>query len=153
MVLAVVRPSSWNALLFIHIAGAMALVATLVVAVYALRLATARGDQATTRFAFRSLLIGVLPSYIVMRVGAQLILDKEKLGDSNATWIGLGFSISDGGAVLLLVTLILSGLALRTTKEGTPVQGARRLRAATALSALLIVAYVVAIYAMTMKPD
>ena len=77
--LAAIRPSSWNPLLFIHIAGAMALVATLVVAMYALRVATARGDQQTTRFAFRSLLVGVLPAYVVMRVGAQLIVDMEYL--------------------------------------------------------------------------
>src|SRR5437762_11321525 len=98
--LAIVRPSSWNPLLFVHIAGAMALVATLIVALYALRTATARGDQATTRFAFRSLWMGVLPSYIVMRVGAQLIVDKEKLSGSKAAWVGIGFGVSDAGALL-----------------------------------------------------
>jgi ribose/xylose/arabinose/galactoside ABC-type transport system permease subunit len=151
--LAIVRPSSWNPLLFIHVAGAMALVATLVVALFALRVATTRGDQPTTRFAFRSLWMGVLPSYIVMRVGAQLIVDKEQLSNSKASWIGIGFTVSDAGAVLLLVTILLAGLAYRTTNQGTPVPAAGRLRAATILSGILLVAYVVAIYAMTAKPS
>ena len=148
-----VRPSSWNPLLFIHVFGAMLLVATMVLAIYSLVLARRRGDEPATRFAFRTLFMGVLPAYIVMRVGAQLIVDKEKLSDSKATWIGLGFSISDAGALLLLVTLLLAGLSARSAKGGTAVAGAKRLRVATILSGILVVAYVVAIYAMTTKPD
>jgi len=149
----VVRPDSWNILLFIHIAGAMMLVSMSIIAVYALRVATGRGDQATTRFAFRTLWMGVLPSYIVMRVGAQLIVDKEKLSDSKAAWIGIGFTVSDLGVLLLLITLLLSGLTARSAKGGTAVAGSGRLKAATILSGILLVAYVVAIYAMTAKPD
>jgi hypothetical protein len=151
--LAVVRPDSWNILLFIHVFGAMLLVGTAVVSVYCLRVATMRGDQPTTRFAFRTLWMGVLPSYIVMRVGAQLIVDKEKLGDSDAAWIGIGFLVSDVGTLLLLITLLLTGLSARSAKNGTPVAGAGRLKAATILSGILLVAYVVAIFAMTTKPD
>ena len=152
--LAAIRPSSWNPLLFMHIAGAMALVATLIVAIFALRLAAARGDQPTTRFAFRALLTGVLPAYIVMRVGAQLILDKEyPKGVHQPTWVGIGFGVSDAGALLLIVTLVLSGLAYRATNQGTVVAGSGRLRAAFFLSALLAVAYVIAMFAMTAKPD
>jgi hypothetical protein len=151
---AVVRPSSWNPLLFFHIAGAMALVATLVVAIYALRLATARGDEPATKFAFRSLWMGVLPSYIVMRVFAQLIVDKEYPGTTPApSWVGIGFGLADSGPVLLLVTLLLTGFALRTARDGTPVAGSIRLRAATILMGLLLAAYVVAIWAMTAKPS
>jgi hypothetical protein len=150
--LAIVRPSSWNPLLFIHIAGAMALVATLIVAVFALRIATSRGDQPTTRFAFRTLWMAVLPSYIVMRVGAQLIVNKEHLDKHSPDWVGIGFFASDVGAIVLLVTILLAGLAYRTTVKGTALAGSGRLRAATILSGLLIVAYVVAIYAMTAKP-
>ena len=51
-----------------------------------------------------------------------------------------------------LVTLLLAGLAYRTTSQGTAVAGSGRLRAATVLSGLLIVAYAVAIFAMTAKP-
>jgi hypothetical protein len=150
---AVIRPGSWNILLFLHIAGAMALVATTVVALYSLRLATARGDQPTTVFAFRSLWMGVLPSFIVMRVFAQLIADKEKVSDSDAAWIGIGFMVGDPGLLLLLISLLLAGLAARSAKQGTAVSGAKRLKAATILSGILVLAYVVAIFAMTAKPD
>src|SRR2546423_15442348 len=152
--LAIVRPGSWNPLLFIHIAGAMALVATVVVAFYALRVAAARGDQATTRFAFRSLWMGVLPAYIVMRVGAQLIYDKEFPHSSHdPTWVGIGFGASDFGLLVLLVTLLLTGLAVRATRGGTALAGSVRLRAATILGGLPLVMYGVAIFAMTAKPS
>ena len=149
---AVIRPSSWNPLLFIHIFGAMLLVATMVLAIYSLVLARRRGDEPATRFAFRTLLMGVLPAYIVMRVGAQLIVDKEKLSDSKATWIGIGFGASDFGALLLLAMIVLTGLALRSAKQGTAIKGATRLTIAAVLSGLVMVLYVVAIYAMTAKP-
>jgi hypothetical protein len=152
MALATVRPGSWNILLFIHVAGAMALVAALIVALFAIRHAARRGDQPAARFAFRSLWMGVLPAYIVMRVGAQLIVSKEHLQSSKAAWVGVGFMVSDAGIVLLLVTLLLTGLAARKAKQGTAVAGSGGLRAATVLSGLLIAAYVVAVYAMTAKP-
>jgi len=150
---AVVRPDSWNILLFIHIAGAMALVALTILAVFALRTAVARGDQPATAFASRVLFMGVLPAFIVMRVGAQLILDKEDLTDSKATWIGIGFGISDLGALLLIIALVLTGLSSRKAKSGTSVAGSGRLKAAAVLTQILLVAYVVAIFAMTAKPD
>src|SRR6478736_5605281 len=103
MDLAIVRPDSWNLPLFIHIAGAMALVASLVVAPYALRIARARGDQPAAQFAARVLLWFTLPAYIVMRVGAQLMVSKEHLENSKATWIGIGFGVSDVGALLLII--------------------------------------------------
>src|SRR5436190_22162565 len=114
----------------------MLLVATMVLAIYSLVLARRRGDEPATRFAFRSLLMGVLPAYVVMRVGAQLIVDKEKLSDTNATWIGIGFGSSDAGLLLLLVTVILTGLTARAARQGNVVAGAKRLRVATVLSAL-----------------
>jgi hypothetical protein len=87
----------------------------------------------------------------VMRVGAQLIAHKEDLEDSKLTWIGIGFTASDLGFVLLIVTLIMSGLIARRSR-GQSVAGATGLRVIGALSALLLVAYVVAIWAMTTKP-
>ena len=89
--LAVVRPDSWNLLLFIHIAGAMALVAALVVAAYAIPIARTRGDQPAAQFAYRVLWRAVLPAWIVMRVGAALIGDKENIPD-DPSWLGIGFS-------------------------------------------------------------
>src|SRR3954452_10279089 len=106
--LAAVRPDSWNWALFLHIAGAMALVASLIVALYVIRIARERGDQPAAQFAFRVLLRFTLPAYLVMRVGAQLILSKEKVEDSDATWVGVGFITSDAGLLLLIIGLVLT---------------------------------------------
>jgi len=152
MTLAVVRPDSWNWELYIHIGGAMLLVASLVVASYAIRIARRRGDQPAALFAFRVLWRATLPAFIVMRVGAQLIVDKENLGDSKDSWIGIGFGASDFGGLLLIVGLILTGLMARRTKKGESVSDAVPLRVASAITGLLVLAYVVAIWAMTTKP-
>jgi hypothetical protein len=152
MLTAVVRPGSWNLPLFFHVAGAMALLASLVVALYAIKIARERGHQPAAQFASRVLLIGTLPSYVVMRVAAQIVLNKEHLDKHTPTWAGIGFAVSDFGFLLLLVALILTGLMARRAKQGTSVAGATQLRVAGALAGVLVVAYLVAIWAMTTKP-
>jgi hypothetical protein len=152
MVLAVIRPDAWNFPLFLHIGGAMALVASLVLALYAIRIARERGDQPAAEFAFRTLLRFTLPAYIVMRVGAQWIVSKEHLENSNDAWVGIGFITSDAGLVLVIAGLVLTGLIARRAKNGTSVAGAGQLRAAGAIAGVLVLAYLVAIWAMTTKP-
>jgi cytochrome b561 len=153
MTLAAVRPGSWNWALFLHVGGAMALVASLILALFAIKIARERGDQPAAQFAFRVLLRFTLPAYLVMRVGAEIIASKEKLEDSNATWLGIGFITSDLGLLLLLIGLVLTGLMARRSKAGTSVAGAVQLRVAGSIAGLLLVAYIVAIWAMTTKPD
>jgi hypothetical protein len=150
--LAVVRPDSWNLLLFIHVAGAMALVGSLILAGWSIRIARTRGDQPAAQFAYRVLWRAVLPSYVVMRVGAQLIASKEKVENSDDAWVGIGFTVSDAGLLLLIIGLILAGLAARRAKRGQSVAGSTGLRVATILTGVLVAAYVVAIWAMTTKP-
>jgi hypothetical protein len=152
MELAIVRPDAWNFPLFLHVGGAMALVSSLVVALYAIRIARQRGDQPAAQFAFRVLWRFTLPAFIVMRVGAAWIVSKEKLEDSNDAWIGIGFTTSDIGLLLLIIGLVLTGLIARRAKQGTSVAGAGQLRAAGVLAGLLILAYLVTIWAMTTKP-
>jgi cytochrome b561 len=152
MLLAAIRPDAWNFPLFLHVGGAMALVGSLVVALYAIRIARERGDQPAAQFAFRALWRFTLPAYIVMRVGAQWIASKEHLEDSNDAWIGIGFTVSDLGLLLLLVGILLTGLMARRAKQGGSVAAAGQLRAAGVLAGILVLAYLVAIWAMTTKP-
>jgi ribose/xylose/arabinose/galactoside ABC-type transport system permease subunit len=152
MLLAIVRPDSWNFPLFLHVGGAMALVASLVVALYAIRVARERGNQPVAQFAFRTLWRFTLPAFIVMRVGAQWLASKEHLEDSNDAWIGIGFLVSDAGLLLLLAGMLLTGLMARRTKRGGSVVAAGQLRAAGVLAGILVLAYLVAIWAMTTKP-
>jgi hypothetical protein len=93
----------------------------------------------------RSLLLGVLPSYLLMRVGAEWVLAEEGAGD-DATWVGIGYVTADGG---LLLALIATFLAWRSARRG----GRGPMSGVAAISGLLVVAYVVTIWAMTAKPS
>jgi hypothetical protein len=148
---AAVRPDSWNFPLFLHVLGAMVLVALLATAVVVLAVSQRADDRtASVRLAFRTLLIGAIPAYIVMRVGAEWIASKEHLEDSDASWIGIGYGVADMGLLLLIVLNVLAGLAYRRARRGgTP----RTLVSwTTGLTLLLIVAYGVALWAMSTKP-
>lgn len=151
MSLAAVRPDDWNLALFFHVLGAMVLVGLLASAAILLVVALRADDRtATVRFAFRTLLIGAVPAYLVMRVGAEWIASKEHLEDSDASWIGIGYSVADGGLLLLIVMTVLAGLAYRRARRGDAPR--TLLRWTTGLTLLLIVAYGVALWAMAAKP-
>ena len=146
---AVVRPDAWNLPLFVHVAGAMLLVGALVVVTVAMAAALRRGDgvEVLTRLAFRALLIGVIPSYVLMRAGAEWIASEEKIPDE-LDWVGIGYIVADLGLLLTLVTAVLAWRAARRGAEGPGGAG----RAAFVLAAVLIVAYGVALWAMATKP-
>ena len=146
-----IRPDAWNFPLFLHVLGAMVLVGLLATAAVVLTVSLRSDDRvAAVRFAFRTLLIGAIPAYLVMRVGAEWIASKEHLEDSDASWIGIGYSVADGGLLLLIIMTVLSGLAVRRARRGG--EPRTLVRWTTGLSLLLIVAYAVAIWAMATKP-
>jgi hypothetical protein len=136
--------------LLVHLFGAMVLVGALVLAGSALVLAWRDGNPALVRLGYRSLLLGALPAWIVMRAGAEWIASKEGYTDSNATWIGIGQGSADLGLLLILVSTLLAGLAVRRIRRSL-VPGPMA-RAPAGLVSLLLVAYLVAIWAMTTKP-
>jgi hypothetical protein len=148
--LAAVRPGAWDLALFVHVGGAMLLVAALVIVVAVMggALRAGAGADVLTRLAFRGLLLGVLPAYVLMRAGAEWIASKEKLGDSDAAWLGIGYSTADGGLVLAIIATVV---AWRATRRGAAGPGGLG-RAVVVLAGLLIVAYAVTIWAMATKP-
>jgi hypothetical protein len=147
--LAVSRPTEWNFPLFLHVFGAMILVGGTLTAASAL--AFARGDARLLRLGYWSLLFVALPGYILMRIGAQWIYSKEGLDDApiDEAWTGIGFAVADGGALLLLIALILGGIGVRRLRSG---KGSGLLKATMVISVLLLAAYVVAVWAMSAKP-
>ena len=147
--IAAIRPDAWDFPLFLHVLGAMLLVGALVVVVTTMASALGRGDgaQVLSGVAFRTLLIGVLPGYILMRGGAEWIASEEDVPD-DVDWVGIGYAIADGG---LLLTIIAAVLAWRAARRGADGPGGLG-RAVLVLSAVLIVAYGVAIWAMVAKP-
>ena len=153
MIVAVERASGQNLPLFLHVAGAMVLVGALVVVAWALVKAW-RGDTAGfTRLAYRTLLYAAIPSFIVMRVGAQWLADKEGILDakSDPSWIGIGFSTSDGGGLFVIIATVLAGLGARRLRhEGAPSPTLGRV--AAVLTLIPLIALLVTVWAMTAKP-
>jgi hypothetical protein len=152
--LVLARTGGVNFPLFLHVFGAMLLIGTLFAVGLATVLAWRRPEDAAglTRFALRTLLMGVLPAYILMRVGAQWTEAKENFPDDfDPAWLGIGYITADAGAVLVLVSLILGAFGLRKLRSGSGGVGFGR--AVGIISILLLAAYVVAIWAMTTKPS
>jgi hypothetical protein len=149
-----IRPDSWNFPLFLHVAGAMLVTASLVVAVAALALAwRAEGDEraAITRFGFRTLLIAGIPSYFLMHGAAEWIVSRENIpSDNEPGWVGLGYGMADIGGILMLLATILAWLGARRLRSGG---GAGLAKSATVLAMLVVAMFVVAIWAMTTKPS
>lgn len=155
--LAAIRPDSWNFPLLLHVFGAMVLIAGLVTAVTAQYLAWRPHDNvdavAFSRLSFRALLFIAFPAWWLMRISAQWIYSKEGLDEvkSEPGWIGVGFITSEAGGLLLLVAIILAGIGVR---RGRVEGGGRTLaQIATVLTTLVLVAYLVAVWAMTAKPN
>jgi hypothetical protein len=157
MIAGTIRPDDWNIALLVHVFGALVLVGTLVLASSALLLAwrTSGGPAEATslvRLGFRSLYLGVIPGYLVMRIGAEWIVSKEDLQDAKLTWLDIGFTTADMGILVVLIGTLLAGLAVRRAGRSSESGGGGLVGAAAILATLILVAYLVAIWAMTTKP-
>jgi len=149
--LAAIRPDSWNYVLLLHVGGAMILVGATLTSASALALA--RGDTRMLRFGYWSLLAVGLPSYILMRIGAEWTASKEGYSGEGApepSWIGIGYVVADAGLLLLLIALIAGGFGVWRLRAD---KGTGLLKATMVISIVLLVAYVVAVWAMSAKPE
>jgi uncharacterized membrane protein len=155
MLLATIRPDSWNFPLLLHVGGAMLLVGSLLLGAMAMLLSWRNGEAALVRLGYRALLFLALPSYIVMRVGAEWIISKEYPGETpDVTWLNLGYPIADGGGFLLLVAIILTAIAIRRrTRAEAGTSGIALGRGAAVLASVATIAYLVAVWAMATKPS
>ena len=144
-VLAAIRPDDWNFPLFVHVLSAMVLFGAVVLAA----LSVAGNSQAGLRLGFRALLVGAIPAWIAMRLSAQWIASKEGLLEEDVeapAWVDIGFITSEGSFIFLVAATVCAGIASRRERGGG-------LRTATVvLVGITIVAYVVALWAMSTKP-
>ena len=150
--LAAIRPDEINLPLFVHVLGAAVLVGALLAIAIVTVIARRRTDDEVgpSRFVLKTLLVGVLPAYIVMRVGAQWLEAKEDYPeDFDPAWLGVGYITADTGALLILISVVLSVIGLRKLCAGG---GLRLGRIVGTLSVVLLAAYIVAVWAMTAKP-
>jgi hypothetical protein len=143
--LAAIRPDDWNFALFLHVLSAMVLFGAVVLAA----VSVGGNSQAGLRLGFRSLVIGAIPAWIAMRLSAQWIASEENLLDEDVeapAWVDIGFITSEGSLLFLIAATVCAGIAARRGRGGG-------LRTATVvLVGITIVAYLVAIWAMTTKP-
>ena len=129
--------------LFLHVLGAMTLFGAILTATILAFVAWKRPELTFLRRAtFRALLAGI-PAYIVLRVFAQVILDREDYAEDPA-WVGIGFLATDVGLLLFLVTL---GCCFWWKRSGKPVAG----RIVAVLSSVYLVLLTLAFLAMSGK--
>jgi hypothetical protein len=154
-VLGAIRADDVNFPLFIHILSAMVLVGSLLLTSTVLAGVWRDGSAERTRVAFRTLLMAVLPSWLITRVFAQIVADKppyEAAEDADAAWLAIGYSTTEFGLLLIIAATVAAGVgSRRALREGGPVGTSARV--AAVLTWLLVVFYVVAIWAMTAKPE
>lgn len=145
------RSDSINFALLIHVAGAMVLMGGLVTAAGSALVGWKDEGFALQRFSYWTLLAVALPGYIVMRIGAQWTESKEHLDSlpDDPTWLGIGYITADGGALLLLIALILGGIGLRRSRAGG---GGGLLKASSVIATFLVAVYIVTVWAMGAKP-
>ena len=141
-----------NVALVVHVFGAMVLVGALLTSAAMAVIGWNDDDATLRRLSYKTLLFVAFPGYLVMRGAAQWVASKEHLDNlpSDPTWLGIGFATADIGGLLLLVALILGGIGLRRSRRGG---GTALLRASGAIAAVLVVVYVVAVWAMGGKPN
>jgi hypothetical protein len=156
-VLAAIRPDDWNLPLLVHVAGAMVLLGGLVAAavfqLYGWRRQSPEDAAGFARLAFRSLLFVAFPAWWVMRLGAEWIYSREGWADvpDEPVWLGIGWITADFGGLLLLVSIVLAGIGARRLRLHGGEQSTL-VRVAAVLTLVVLVAYVVATWAMSGKP-
>jgi hypothetical protein len=148
MMLAILQPPSGNLPLFLHVLGStLTFGSTITVALLGFAALRAEPERRMflRRLLFRIGLIVLLPSWILMRAAAQWIDSKEFPHGHEPGWVNVGFLVTDIGALLVLVLLILAWLASR--------KPASRVAAVVPwLASVYVVALGVAWFAMSAKP-
>jgi hypothetical protein len=152
-VLAAIRPDDWNFALLLHVLGAMLLVGGLTAAVTALWLGWSRDSATLSRLGFWSLLAVAFPSWWLMFIAAHWIASKEGFDDLEPTWIQIGYFTSEPGGLLLLISIILTGIGVRRMRGAAQPGPSLLVRIGTVLTTIVLAGYVIAVWAMTAKPD
>ena len=153
-VLAAMRPDDQSLALLLHLVGATVVFGALLASATSILLA--RGETRLLRLGYFSLLLVGLPGLILMRLAGQWLYNLQHWDDlpdriGEPAWLGIGFVVADWGGVLFLISLALGGVGVYRLRQGRNATGL--LNATMLISLVLILAYVVAVWAMTGKPD
>jgi uncharacterized cupredoxin-like copper-binding protein len=151
--LAAIRPAGQDLPVLLHVVGATVAFGGLLASVSALALA--RGQARLLRLGYFSLLLVALPGWILMLLAGEWIYHKQHWSSlpaqlKNPTWLRIGFGVGYWGGLAFLVILMLGGVGIRRLRAG---RGSAGLLNATLLgTAVLALAFVVAVWAMAAKP-
>ena len=153
-VLAAIRPDDQSFALLLHLVGATVVFGALLAGATSLLLA--RGETRLLRLGYFSLLFVGLPGLILLRLAGEWLYRLQNWDDlpeqiGEPAWLGIGFIVADWGGLLFLLSLVLGGIGVR--RLGNDKGGGALLKATMVISLVLIVAYVVAVWAMTGKPN
>lgn len=152
--LAAIRPDEQSFALLLHLVGAVVVFGALLASATSILLA--RGDTRLLRLGYFSLLLVGLPGLILMRAAGQWLYNLQKWDElpdqfDQPAWLGIGFVVADWGGLLFLISLALGGIGIYRLRQGKNATGL--LNVTMLISLVLIVAYVVAVWAMTGKPN
>jgi hypothetical protein len=156
---AAIRPDDWNFPLLLHVLGASVLLGALIAALTAQVLAWKREASADVlpfaRLSFRTLLFVAVPAWILMWIAALWIAEREGWDDvdEEPAWLVIGFTIAEPGGLLLLISTILAGIGVRNLRRSNGERGGTLVRIATVLVVVAVIAFVIATWAMSAKPD
>jgi hypothetical protein len=152
--LAAIRPDDQSFALLLHLVGATVAFGGLLASATSLLLA--RGEVRLLRLGYFSLLLVALPGLILLRLAGQWLYqlqnwDQLPAGIDEPTWLGIGFLVADVGGILLLLALAVGGMGIYRLGHGKG--GTLFLKATMVIALVLVVAYAVAVWAMTGKPS
>jgi hypothetical protein len=152
--LAAIRPDEQSFALLLHLVGATVVFGALLAS--ATSLVLARGETRLLRLGYFSLLLVGLPGLILLRVAGEWLYRLQNWNElpdqiEEPAWLGIGFLVADGGGLLFLLALVLGGIGVHRLGAGKG--GAALLKVTMVISLILIVAYAVAVWAMTGKPN
>jgi hypothetical protein len=152
--LAAIRPDDQSFALLLHLVGATVVFGALLASATSILLS--RRNARLLRLGYFSLLLVGLPGLILMRVAGQWLYNLQHWDDlpdqfDQPAWLAIGFIVADWGGLLFLLSLALGGVGIYRLRHGKG--GTGLLNATMLISLVLIVAYVVAVWAMTGKPN
>ena len=152
--LAAIRPDLQSFALLLHLVGATVVFGALLASATSLLLA--RGETRLLRLGYFSLLLVALPGLILLRLAGEWLYRLQnwnQLPDQidEPAWLKIGFIVADWGGLLLLLALALGGIGVHRLSDGKG--GTTLLKATMVISLILILAYTIAVWAMTGKPN
>jgi hypothetical protein len=153
-VVAAIRPDDQSFALLLHLVGATVVFGALLAS--ATSLALARGDTRLLRLGYFSLLLVGLPGLILLRLAGEWLYRLQNWDElpeqiDEPAWLRIGFVVADWGGLLFLLALALGGVGVYRLRNGKG--GTGLLKATMVIALILIVGYVVAVWAMTGKPN